>query len=104
MVRLRANPSVEVEVTEDCGDVEWFICAKATTETIWADDLFGKCHYCKEKVRFRPYGPPQAKKVCFECAKSHGLIEDLEVGAAKAVTSPRAEAEFLEWKRKKAQH
>jgi hypothetical protein len=33
----------------------------------FTDDLFGTCHECAQAVRFRPYMPRDAKKICLPC-------------------------------------
>lgn len=88
----------EARISDDEDDHEsadYYVCARATSQAHFTDDLYDFCCECGEKVRYRPYGPRAPKKICLECAMP-SMVKAKERGELEVVSSNRSADEFRE--------
>lgn len=63
---------VEVVSDEEAETCDYYICVRASSPSLFEDDLYDFCCECGEKVRYRPHGPTVPKKICVECLMIKG--------------------------------
>jgi hypothetical protein len=73
-----------ITMTDDeLANAPFIICAPASDPALFADDNFGDCAECGQRVRFRPHVPPGPKRICLPCAAPM-ILEAMNSGTFKA--------------------
>lgn len=67
----------------------YLVCALASEHAYFADDEYGNCCRCDERVRVRPHASKTAKRICLSCAMPR-LAEAMAKGQLNAVVTEQS--------------